>query len=151
VNNLLKIMDGWVIQSLQLNRQMNMLVVQILDATRRKSSPNWHKLIQFPKWYNTNWCNFQRDITQIDTKFSEHWCVNLVFKNNHIVTQFQKIHHCEHSIRIHVRICKHNVRILIRNWNALSLFFSCNWLVSLTYLLLNFIFLWICIRILYCI
>jgi hypothetical protein len=41
------------------------LQLQYLNNTRKKPSPYWYKLMEFPTWYNTK-------------KF-ELWCVNLVF------------------------------------------------------------------------
>jgi hypothetical protein len=46
--------------------------------------------------------------------------------------------HCKCSVRIHVKICERSMRILVKIWNALSCFISCNWQVSLVYSLLNF-------------
>jgi hypothetical protein len=48
--------------------------------------------------------------------------------------------HCKRSIKIHVKICERSVRNLVKIWNALSLSISCNWQVSLTYLMLNYYF-----------
>jgi hypothetical protein len=48
--------------------------------------------------------------------------------------------HCKRSVKIHVKICERNIRNLVRIWNALSLSISCNWQVSLAYLMLIYFF-----------